>query len=351
MGSSLLVRLLHVQAPKVLIATVLLLLWQENLSFDGSLDFFELFAGQAEVTKCWRDHGFRCCNIDLEYAECMDFERRSCFALCLWAILNQAPDGVNLLAPVCGSWSTVSRGSTLRTFINPMGHQQFSSVGFGNRMTSKCVLLILVILAKNLIFILEQPSQSLMPRHKRLEWLVNRVAYVYEVHFWQMHYGKDCPKRTLVLSNLRTIDMLDRGVLTKAEKDVKHTLETTRKYIDRSGVARFQGNCNLKSTQAYTRAFGERLLELCRLGKGDARYDLRTRGKFSQGKSDRELFEDLKIGDIWYESKCHETFFYLYSSKHVRIPDSWAVSMEKFKKELSAEVKLVEENPDRQTCL
>ena len=54
------------------------------------------------------------------------------------------------------------------------------------------------------------------------------AAQVYEVHFWQMHYGKDCPKRTLVLSNLRTIDMLDRGVLTKAEKDVKHTLETTR---------------------------------------------------------------------------------------------------------------------------
>ena len=33
------------------------------------------------IPRLRRDHGFRCCNIDLEYAECMDFERRSCFAL------------------------------------------------------------------------------------------------------------------------------------------------------------------------------------------------------------------------------------------------------------------------------
>lgn len=47
------------------------------------------------------------------------------------------PDGFNLLAPVCGSWSVVSRYSTLRTFINPMGHQDYPSVEFGNRMVSR----------------------------------------------------------------------------------------------------------------------------------------------------------------------------------------------------------------------
>lgn len=101
-------------------------------------------------------------------------------------------------------------------------------------------------LARNLIFVLEQPSQSLLYRHKRMEWLLNRVSYVaclnntvkllasllpaqvYEVHFWQMHYGKDCPKRTMLLSNLRSAGLLDLGTLTQDQKALKHTLETTR---------------------------------------------------------------------------------------------------------------------------
>ena len=43
--------------------------------------------------------------------------------------------------------------------------------------TPRCVLIILVILAQNGIFGLEQPLLSLAPRHKRLEWLTNRVAF------------------------------------------------------------------------------------------------------------------------------------------------------------------------------
>ena len=48
------------------------------------------------------------------------------------------------------------------------------------------------------------------------------------MHFWAMHYGKECPKRTMMLSNLRTISTLDRGVLSNAEKVAKHKVETTR---------------------------------------------------------------------------------------------------------------------------
>ncbi|CAK9083901.1 unnamed protein product [Durusdinium trenchii] len=305
----------------VLRSEVLLLLWQENLTFDGSsgsFDFLELFSGKGEVTKLWRDHGFRCCSVDLDYADCMDFEKHSTFALCLWAILNEVPDAFNVLAPVCGSWSTVSRGSTLRNYVNPMGHQPYNSVAFGNRMTSKCVLLILVMLACNCIFALEQPSQSLMPRHKRLEWLLNRVAYVYEVHFWAMHYGKECPKRTMMLSNLRTISTLDRGVLSNAEKVAKHKVETTRIAVHTSIYNHLVLDPVAPVPRSYTRAFGERLLELYQHGRTETRYDLRTRPKIPKGKSDKELFEELQLGDIWYESKCHETFLYLFESKHLR---------------------------------
>ena len=47
----------------------------------------------------------------------------------------------------------------------------------GLSVLPRCVLIILLILAKNAIFALEQPSLSLLPRHKRMEWLMNRVCY------------------------------------------------------------------------------------------------------------------------------------------------------------------------------
>lgn len=116
--------------------------------------------------------------MDLSYGESMDFEKSGCFLffgsmmsivgffpmakticprapnhqtglrfggewfrqpprMCMHLILNQVINAFNLLAPVCGSWSAVSRGSTHRSFINPMGHQEYNAVSFGNRMVSR----------------------------------------------------------------------------------------------------------------------------------------------------------------------------------------------------------------------
>eukprot|EP00435_Cladocopium_sp_Y103_P027890 s546_g6.t3 len=281
----------------------------------------------------------------------MDFEKSGCFLMCLHTVLSEVADAFNLMAPVCGSWSAVSRGSTYRSYTNPMGHQAYQAVSFGNRMMSRCVLIILVILAQNGIFGLEQPLQSLAPRHKRLEWLMNRVAFVYVVYFHMMHFGKCCPKPSQMLSNLRTISMLNMGPLTRDQRDSVERVETCRKYRDRDGYLRYQGTRALKSTQSYTRAFGKRLLEAYEAGRSQPRMDLRTRPKLDLRKSDRELFEDLPMGDIWFESQCHLAFEYLFTSKSLRIPQTWESTMTTFRAELLAEVKRIEANPESQLCI
>ncbi|CAK9084650.1 unnamed protein product [Durusdinium trenchii] len=353
MESSILVRLLQVQAPKVWIATVLLLLWQSNLVFTegGNIDFIEIFSGQAKVTQYWSEQGYRCCKVDLDYDECMDFNACGGFLLCAHLILNQVPDRCNLLAPVCGSWSAVSRGSTLRSYINPMG-RHCPSVDSGNRMVSRCVLLILLMMSKNLRWLLEQPHQSLLPRHKRMEWLLNRVVFVHIVYFWMMHYNKKSPKRSMMLSNMSSISMLDLGVLTKKQRDIPDRLETTCKYLDKDGILRYQGNKQLKSTQFYSREFGKKLLEVYQAAQADSsRLDLRTRPEIDSRKTDRELFENLPLGDIWYESDCHKAFEYLYNSKYLRIPTSWAPTIQSFRTDLLEEVKRIESNPDGRDCI
>eukprot|EP00439_Symbiodinium_sp_Y106_P048346 s238_g6.t1 len=47
----------------------------------------------------------------------------------------------------------------------------------------RMVLLILVMLAKQTTFVVEQPTGSLLFRHNRWEWLVNRVAVASELHY------------------------------------------------------------------------------------------------------------------------------------------------------------------------
>ena len=70
--------------------------------------------------------------------------------------------------------------------------------------------------------------------------------------------------------------------------------------------------------RSYTRAFGKRLLEAYEAGRSEPRLDLRTRPKLDLRKSDRELFEDLPMGDIWFESRCHHAVEYLFTSKSLR---------------------------------
>ena len=62
---------------------------------------------------------------------------KACPRMCLHTVLNEVVDAFNLMAPVCGSWSAVSRGSTYRSYCNPMGHQPYQAVSFGNRMISR----------------------------------------------------------------------------------------------------------------------------------------------------------------------------------------------------------------------
>ena len=102
-------------------------------------------------------------------------------------------------------------------------------------------LCLLLAMSRNATWVVEQPSQSLLKRHRRMEWVFGEVAYVpltletrartSEVHsvtFWMMHHGSGSSKRTVVYSNMAEVAMLDLGVLKKSEKEQKKTRTTTR---------------------------------------------------------------------------------------------------------------------------
>ena len=67
------------------------------------------------------------------------------------------------------------------------------------------------------------------------------------VSFWMRKFGHISFKRTMVLSNLEQVGILDRGPLTSRER--QGTVPTVNRWINSSGKQCFVGNAFLKETQ------------------------------------------------------------------------------------------------------
>ena len=114
------------------------------------------------------------------------------------AILQSDPSGfVIWFGILCSTWSAMSRGSTRRSYLCPLGLESMQCVAEGNVMVARChvnstlirsvrtrspntytgvgparcVLMMALISCLNGIYILEQPRQSLLNRHPRFRWL------------------------------------------------------------------------------------------------------------------------------------------------------------------------------------
>ncbi|CAK9060849.1 unnamed protein product [Durusdinium trenchii] len=142
--------------------------------------------------------------------------------------MDMNPNGVACMGPPCSSWGLPARGTSQRTVMNIYGNIFSHWVRSNTAIVSRAVLLILVLLANNCLFILEQPRQSLLSSHRRFNWLVNYVAYVCSSTFWMQKHGHPSPKPTVCYSNMPEIYKLDLGKLTKVERLENTTLKTTR---------------------------------------------------------------------------------------------------------------------------
>lgn len=97
-----------------------------------------------------------------------------------------------MAAPPCSSWCRVSRGSTWRTTMNPLGLNydfvqeanicigRFLVPSTGPDFCPRLVAIFLVVTAANACWVMEQPSGSsdCLPFHPRMDWFFNEVVYV-----------------------------------------------------------------------------------------------------------------------------------------------------------------------------
>ncbi|CAE7251682.1 unnamed protein product [Symbiodinium sp. CCMP2456] len=207
---------------------VLLLRWMTTLSFDETYEFFELFSGEGKVTQFWHGEGYATASFDKLYGDPMNFLQNQGFSIACWVVLNECPDAFNLIGPDCSSWGLPARSTSMRSSINPFGRMGIAWVSSNYCLVSRLVLLLLLVMAKQSTWVVEQPHQSLLKSHARWDWMCNQVVRVFQQHFWMMLHGAASPKPTIVFSPMATISQLDRGRLTKVEKQKRSKLTTVR---------------------------------------------------------------------------------------------------------------------------
>ena len=129
-----------------------------------SIHVTECFAGAHEVTRANWAAGWEAVPFELELdPEAMDMLSDAGFSNGLVLTMKTAIAKVS--APVCSTWVYLSRASTQRSYMDPLGDQTLVSVSRANVMVVRVILLAVLCAALSVIVIIEQPVNSLMVLH------------------------------------------------------------------------------------------------------------------------------------------------------------------------------------------
>lgn len=222
------------------------------------------------------------------------------------------------LGVVCSSFSAINLGTSRRSPTTPWGRTDLKHVRTGNALVSRSVLLILLCYALGGCWLLEQPGSSVLPWYPRFEYLRFCGLFHWSACWWQRHYGGLTPKRHKAWSNSPVVALLNRGVLTKKERETCKVQTTNKKW--KNGKWAFSGNRHLKKTQPYPIPFGLRILRLLpRLRQQVWSYKLNDAAADDAPKR----FSSTLWGDQWQEASLLEVAIYLRGSIHLRASPRW----------------------------
>jgi hypothetical protein len=249
-------------APLIFLKIVYLATNPNTMGSMTPIDSLELFAGKKAFTNAVRDTGRVAIGIDLSDAttdlqsDLYDFLTARGFILATHFAARLGLGAQHLTAPVCSTWVWMSRGSTGRSGLNPLGNLRSSKVSDANIMVSRVCLIIMICLAKGIFFVCEQPRGSLLELHPRFQAMVKKVSLVRK-HVVMKDFGGTSEKATWLYTTHRCIEDIDLfkcpytgNVVSLVKREKKR------------GKSCVTGNKKLKQSQHYPPAFGRALAEV-----------------------------------------------------------------------------------------
>ncbi len=233
-------------------------LWATLASFKDDegleLDFAEVFAGNKAVTRGLHALGYRGCALDMRYHPGMDVLTPSGVIMLLSTVLALKPGGLLWAAPPCSTWVFMSR-STFGRDIQVEGNG-LERTNAQNALVERLVLALEICTLLGSVWIIEQPTSSLMWEYPAMRALLRRHNAV-EVRLDMGAFGADSQKPTVLMGTAPYLRAMERRCA--AEEKLMLRLEgaqTTVQYTDSKGKKRCQGTAELKATQQYPEGLG-----------------------------------------------------------------------------------------------
>lgn len=328
-------RLLQLRAPGVLLLCILIIFHTHNINLDEVWDALEVCSGEALLSRCLRfGSGLRVAAFDIDdwgsfaqqrglpcHRNPLDMTTSAGMALLLVSLLRAKKRVIVHFGVPCSSWVLLSRATTARTWLAPLGDCSVKSVADGNLLAARMCILIYIILAHQGHFTIEQPSTSLLFRHPRFQQIISLVK-VWRVHFWMRLLGSKYPKRSVIYSSSPKVWRFKTGHLRMGRRKSKGLL--VKHYRDSTGRARFVGKkVNLKHSARYPLGFGLRYLSLFSDLQSETSTFKDLREVPRAGDIDMEDFlESLQtnLEDTWGDAQMAEVCQYLYGNTDANLP-------------------------------
>ncbi|CAJ1363253.1 unnamed protein product, partial [Effrenium voratum] len=252
-------------------------------------------------------------------AKVFDLAQDAGYLLAIQAILQgKFEELLAAFGVCCSSWILTSRGSSHRSELTPMGNPEFAKVKLANLLGSRTVLLLLLVAAVSGVWVVEQPSTSMLFSHDRFRWLVDSLEKlkmrVFSQTFWMRSWGHPTAKRTVAFSNSALIGGLNAGSLKRQQ--LQSDVKTTRKYTTKEGRKGFSGTI---FDVAWKYA-----AKIVQIGE-DAKFEKRDPVPAVEDltKDTIDAYAQLEWGDSWDDAQLVSVIKYARASKLLWLPECW----------------------------
>jgi hypothetical protein len=197
------------------------------------------------------------CNL-LAAGQQFDFLGNSGFALAVNSAVRLAPGGLAPLGPTCSTWVFLSRGSTGRTMLFPIGWESCSGVRNANIMAARVCVIVMLITFYKAYVLLEQPTSSLFTLYPR--WIMTlRILRSNGIRMWRqlVHlgaFGAPSNKPLHIISNCHALlSRLWRPLLPDDKlRFLANTQHLVRKSISKCGKPQVTGvPAGLRQSQCH----------------------------------------------------------------------------------------------------
>ncbi|MCP4241933.1 MAG: hypothetical protein GY772_15365 [bacterium] len=220
------------------------------------MDFLEVFAGDAAITRGLQHLGYAGLALDARIDSAHDVLTPVGFAVLLKAAMEIRPRGLLWAAPPCSTWVWMSRHSSGRVGDRVAGNPNSAYVVSQNALVCRLLCILGICIQREVWFILEQPASSVMFEFAP----VKRFAELHRVTRVKLQLGAYCgdSRKDIVLwGTAPYLPQVVRHLSPHDRERLQHErVHTTSVKTDCMGIKRVQGSASLKGTQSYPVIFG-----------------------------------------------------------------------------------------------